>query len=167
MFVVLLQYRDSKCSKHTMKRRRLWDHHLCHLQALISTHGALSQDTKIVWISDVQNTIFKIVFYFVFSKYFFQVFCYFQNTFFENTFCKGETKGKLINDRDPQLSMSLSCRSAVQKHFILKILFYFVFSKYFLGVFCTSLVWIRPVVFKLPREWAIFSDGPSIKTLKN
>ena len=40
--------------------------------------------------------------------------------------------------------MSLSCRSAAQKYFILKsilkILFYFVFSKYFLGVFCTSLV---------------------------
>jgi len=39
--------------------------------------------------------------------------------------------------------MSLSWRSAVQKYFILKsilkILFYFVFSKYFLGVFCTSL----------------------------
>ena len=47
------------------------------------------------------------------------------------------------HDRDPQLLMSLSCRSAVQKYFILKsilkILFYFVFSKYFLGVFCTSL----------------------------
>ena len=50
-------------------------------------------------------------------------------------------------NRDPQLSMSLSCRSAVQKYFILKsilkILFYFVFSKYFLGVFCTSLLIAR------------------------
>ena len=59
-----------------------------------------------------QNNIlflkYKIVFYFVFSKYFFQVFCYFQNTFFENTFCKGQTKGKLISDRDHQLLMSLS-----------------------------------------------------------
>ena len=49
-----------------------------------------------------QNSIlfwkYKIVFYFVFSKYFFQVFCYFQNTFFENIFCKGQTKGKLISD---------------------------------------------------------------------
>ena len=49
-----------------------------------------------------QNSIlfwkYKIVFYFVFSKYFFQVFCYFQNAFFENTFCKGQTKGKLISD---------------------------------------------------------------------
>jgi len=43
----------------------------------------------------IQN---KIVFYFVFLKYSYQciLFCYFQNTFFENTFCKGQTKGKLL-----------------------------------------------------------------------
>ena len=87
---------------------------------------------------------YKIVFYFVFLKYSYQciLFCIFKILFL-NTFCKCQTKGKLISDRDPQLLMSLSCRSAVQKYFILKsilkILFYFIFSKYFLGVFCTSL----------------------------
>ena len=75
-----------------------------------------------------QNSIlfwkYKIVFYFVFLKYSYQciLFCIFKTLFssillfskyfFENTFCKRQTKGKLISDRDPQLSMSLLCRSA-------------------------------------------------------
>ena len=111
---------------------------------------------KILFQNSILFWKYKIVFYFVFLKYSYQciLFCIFKilfstillfsKYFFENTFCKGQTKGTLISDRDPQLSMSLSCRSAVQNYFILKsilkILFYFVFSKYFLGVFCTSLL---------------------------
>jgi len=58
----LLQYRDSKCSKHTMKCRNVIgyetmtsDHYRTSydLRALISTHGPLSQDTKITWIRPV------------------------------------------------------------------------------------------------------------------
>ena len=94
-----------------------------------------------------------------FQNTFFKYFVIFKKTFFENTFCKCQTKGKLISDRDPQLSMSLSCRSAVQKYFILKsilkILFYFVFSKYFLGVFCTSL----NIYFPLTEESARWVSG--------
>ena len=59
--------------------------------------------------------------------------------------------------------MSLSCRSAVQKYFILKsilkILFYFVFSKYFLGVFCTSLpAFTRSSPGGATTEWTVTAD---------
>ena len=103
-----------------------------------------------------QNSIlfwkYKIVFYFVFLKYSYQciLFCIFKilfssillfsKYFFENTFCKGQTKGKLISDRDPQLLMSLSSEiRSFQCHYLIRV-FYFVFSKYYLGVFCTSLI---------------------------